>query len=95
MHSKFVMNRCETTDSRLIISGLNEFFANVGKKSAANFNSSVNANDMLNFPDDSSPFTFCFEPANDDVKQIVVVSLDMMKGLQLYIKVFFFVLCGM
>ena len=60
--SKFVIHGCETTDSNLIASGLNEFFANVGKNLAASFNTSVSANDWMNYLGKPSPITFCFEP---------------------------------
>ena len=55
VQSKFVLDGRETTDSVLIASGLNEFFANVGKNLAANFNTSVNANYMLNYLGETSP----------------------------------------
>ena len=72
---KIVNDGCETADSSLIASELNEFYANVGKNLSANFNTSVCANDMLNFSGDLSPFTFCSEPVNEDVIQTVVMSL--------------------
>ena len=69
------MDGCLTTDSYLFDSGLNEFFTNVGKNLASNFNTAVNANDMLNCLSEPSSFNICFEPVNEDVIQTVVISL--------------------
>ena len=70
-----MISGCKTTNSYLILSGLDEFFANIGKNLLANFNTSVDANNLLYYLGEPSPFLFCFVPVKEDVIQTALITL--------------------
>ena len=65
----------------MIASGLNEFFVIVGKNLVSNFNTSVNASDMLIYFCEPSSFTFFVEPGNEAVKPVIQTILTFLKKI--------------